>query len=212
MASGDGGAPTWPGGYEQSDPPRRWGPWVLTNRRQQSGSRPWLTPVLLLVSGAIIGCVLTLALLLFAGPRPAPLPVQSRVGHVTVTVDDAFLTAAIRTGSSSVASSYGISDLTAQSVPGDRVIVSGSSTGLLVAVPVTMTLQPLASNGVLSMHVIQATYGGVPLPGFFDAQIENAINSQIANLGKSPLSGTNYVVTNVTTSYGHITLTFGTGS
>ena len=60
------------------------------------------------------------------------------------------------------------------------------------------------------MRVVESSAGGVPLPDFLDTQIESAINSQLSSVGKSALSGApNYVVTDVATSNGQITLTLG---
>jgi hypothetical protein len=165
------------------------------------------------VGGALIGAFLTVVLLLFAGPRPAPLPAQPRVGHVTIAVDDAYLTSAVRQAANSVPVASGFTGITAHAQPGDRILISGTAQSLFLQVPVSMTLQPLARDGKLTMHVLSASVGGAPVPAVVTGQLERSINAQLGSLGQSALSGTpQYVVTGVATSLGHLILTLGPAS
>lgn len=229
MPAGGGGGSTWPGPFRRWGAGRRQALWPGTSGREPGEARHWpgeappwshwprwqqwprwLRIALLLLCGGIIGAFITIALLVFAGPRPAPIPPHSGVGDVQITVDDAYLTAAVRQAASGVPVVGGISKLTVHAVPGDRLLLAGTSNEFGVSTPVSMVLQPLARHGDFTVHVLESRIGGMPLPGFLDAQVENAINQQVANLGQSALSGSPpYVVTGVTTTYGHITLTLG---
>jgi hypothetical protein len=127
-----------------------------------------------------------------------------------VTVDDAYLTAAMRQAAGGMPVVGGVTALTAHALPGDRIVLSGVSGALGASTPVSMTLQPFVRSGALAVRVLDARVGGLSLPAFLDAQIEAAINAQIATLGQSALSGSpHYVVTSVATTLGHITLTLG---
>ena len=210
MSAGDD-HPTWPGAAGQQRPTRSEARDALSGRSpsprgaaQPRRAAAWVW----LVCGVIIGATLTMGLLFLAGPRPAPAPVQSGVGRVTVTVDDAYLTTAVGQAMASVPVVGGATNLAAHAEPGDQILLSGTSGGA----PVSMTLQPLASQGVLSVHVLDAHIGGMPLPGFVDGQAESAINSQINSLSQSTLAGTHYTVTSVSTTSGHIILTLGPAS
>jgi hypothetical protein len=212
MSRRDDDNPPWPGAAGQQR-----SAWQAANdaqsgrspsRRGPAQPQQRLPAVLWAVCGALIGALLTIGVLFFAGPRPASVPAPTGVGHVTVTVDDAYLTTAVRQAVGSVPVVNGVSDLAAHAEPGDKMLLSGTSNGA----PVSVTLQPQLSNGALSVHVASSRIGGLPLPGFVDGQAESAINSQLATLSQSALSGTHYVVTSVSTTSGHIVLTLGPAS
>jgi hypothetical protein len=212
MSARGGDNPPWPGAEGHQRPA-----WQAANNAQsgRSASRRGaaqpqrrLPAILWLVCGALIGAILTIGLLFLAGPRPVSVPAPTGVGHVTVTMDDAYLTSAVRQAVGSVPVIGSVTNLTAHAEPGDQMLLSGTSNGA----PLSITLQPLLSNGVVSVHVADAHIGGLPLPSFIDGQAESAINSQLATLSQSALSGTHYVVTSVTTTSGHIVLTLGSAS
>ena len=135
----------------------------------------------------------------------------SGAGTVTLTVDDAFIATALRQALGNTVPGYSLANVRAHCVPGNRIQVAADATGPFgISVPAFMNLQPVASQGHLTIHVLEARIGGLTLPAAVDAQIEQAANSQLRSLGSASLSGPpQYVVTGVTTTTGHATVTLG---
>jgi hypothetical protein len=192
----EGGAnPSWP---------------VAGSTRTPGRGTCWPRVLLGFVVGALLGAAVTVGALVYAGPQPTPLPVSTHAGTVTLTVDDTFLTAAMREGLNQSPLGASIHGVTAHCVPGGRILVAGESSldPLNIHAPLTMTLEPTISQGRLSVHVLTATIGGLVLPGTLDAQIESALNDQMRSLGAFTLTGSlRYVVSSVTTTDGQMTLT-----
>jgi hypothetical protein len=171
----------------------------------------WLAAILGAVGGALLSAAVTIGMLVFAGPRPSPLPVASGSGSVTLTVDDAFIATALRQALANGLPGYSIANVRAHCVPGDRILLGADAAGpFAISAPVYMNLQPVASQGYFTVHVLDARVGGLTLPAAADAQIEQAANNQLRSLGSAALAGpSQYVVTGVTTTTGHATVTLG---
>jgi hypothetical protein len=222
MAGNRGDYDTWPGSFGQTDEtpgqyyraeatgPTARGGGSAQGAQGAQGARgsPWRGRILWAVIGALLGCILTIVLLVFAGPRPAAAPTQTTQGHLTVSVDDAYLTAAVRQAAANVPAASNVSSLTAHVQSGDHIVVSGDASVFSVPVPLSMTLQPVVNQGALTVQVVDAYVGGFPMPGLLDTQLEGAINAQLGPLGQSTLAGgPHYVVTSVATAPGLLTLT-----
>lgn len=167
--------------------------------------------------GALLGAVIAVAFLAFANPQPqATSPVAPGGGNVAVTVDDAFLTTALRVAFQQTRLPVQVRDASAHCVPGDRILVSGAADLPLLGVsaPVSMTLQPVVGHGHLTMRILSAHIGGLTLPATADAALERAVDAQLSGLGGAALGGApgapTYALTGVTTADGQLTLTLGT--
>jgi hypothetical protein len=181
---------------------------VAAPRRARSAGG-CLGAVLLLVLGAVLGIVVALGWMAFAAPRAAPMAVGSAPGGATITVDDAFLSAAMRTALAGAQLPIAVSDARAHCLAGDRILVSGSAGVGPLTSSLTMTVQPVAVDGRLAMHVLSASVGSVPLPTGADAALEDAIDAQlVATIGRV-LPDTGYVVHAARTAPGQLILVLG---
>jgi hypothetical protein len=76
-----------------------------------------------------------------------------------------------------------------------------------------VTGQLAASGGHVTVHVTQATIGGLTLPPPVGAVLEQALNARLADLANMlQVGGTRYVVTGVRTTEGQLTITLGAQS
>lgn len=164
---------------------------------------------LLVALGVVLGILVALGWMAFAAPRVAPVAVGSASGGASVTVDDAFLSAAMRTGLSGAQLPVAVSDTRAHCLAGDRITVASTAGVGPLAAPLTITVQPVAQRGQLAMHVLSASVGSVPLPTDADAALEGAINAQLAATIGRILPGTDYVVRGVRTAPGQLILVLG---
>lgn len=168
-----------------------------------------LGAALLVALGIVAGIVVALVWMAFASPRVAPVPIGAAPGGATVTVDDAFLSAAIRTALAGAQLPITITNARAQCLAGDRINITGTAGIGPLAAPLTITAQPVAVDGRLAMRVLSASVGAAPLPTDADAAIESAIDTQIAATVGRVLPDTGYVVRAARTTPGHLIVVVG---
>jgi LmeA-like phospholipid-binding len=217
------------GGWNDQTLPRRHREPSLSGRGASSDGgaiRPlrrrngWVRLTLALAGGILIGTVFTLAALALAShPLPILPMTSSGESDVTVTLDDAFLSAALQTGLQQDHLPFVIRHAGAHCVPGGRIVATGqASLGRLplgIQSDLAMTLQPVAQQGRLHVHVLDASVGALALPSAVNTAIEDALDRQLASVGGQVSLGgrfgPHYVVTGVATTDGHLTLTLGRG-
>jgi hypothetical protein len=163
----------------------------------------------MLVIGLLVGAGLTLLVQLLWVPGPAVPAAPQTAGTATLTVDDAFLSQLAAGGLAQAQLPFGVSNVLVHVQAGTTMTLAGttSPTGPLPARELSVTGQLAASGGRVSLHVTQATVGGVPLPPPVDAALEQVLNARLATLAdRLQVGATRYTVTGVRTTDGQLTV------
>lgn len=218
MPRGNRAVPAWPHPEDDAaEPTQGWTRPALGGRQRLMSRRQGWNPLAMALSaavGIVVGVGVAVGILLFAGAQPTALPPATGAGSISVTVDDAFLTAAMGDALHQVALGVNVHDVAAHCVPGDQIQLRGVADAQLgpftQPMPLAISLQPAASQGHLTVHVLSARIGGLTLPGAVDAQIEAAANSQLGSVGHVAVAGAPpYEVRAIQTTYQHLTILLG---
>ena len=185
-------------------------PFVVT--RQPMGLRPPDRKNLLWgVGGLVVGALAMLLLLLLLAPQPkAAVPARPGTSDITITLDDAALTQVLQSSIKATQSPLTITNLAAQIMPGDKVVISGDAV-LLPGTPsrqFTTDADLYTTNGHLALHLANSRFGGTPAPAFLTGLIEDQINAELAKPASAPgLAGEQYLVSGVSTQANHMVIT-----
>jgi hypothetical protein len=162
--------------------------------------------------GVVIGVIGFLVIGLFAITPPEISPAApGQPWDVTLDISDAFLTTQLNNPqqSSSSPAPIALSNAKATMKADGTITITGNvglsgggaapSTGRLPinpagAIAATMVMRPAAADGKLTVQVVSAQLGPLPIPGNLGAVLEGPINDQIANA----LSGQSFSITELT--------------
>lgn len=168
-----------------------------------------------ILSGFIVGIIATILALALLAPAPTVLPASAAgSSDVTITIDDAYLSAQVADGVSGAKLPVTLSNIQCHIAAGDVVTMSSSAGVLAGLVSRELTAQShiYVMNGRLAIHIDSASIGGLSIPSGFYGELQNSINSQLSNAIPSlSTSTTRYKITNVTSTAGYLTMTVGKG-
>ena len=185
-------------------------PGATTAARRGTG-RTWLERAVWAIGGLIVGVILTLLVLFGLGSQPRVTPPTSTApGHLTITMDDAFLTQFTRAAIQQAQLPVTLTNVNAHIQAGDTIALAGQANLPFVgAQPVSIQAQPYASGGYLKVQLLNGDVGGEPLPDTILQSLQNALNKQLAQLNTLGISGAGvrYVVSSVTTTDGKMNIT-----
>lgn len=127
----------------------------------------------------LLGFVLGIALMLYLWPRtpPATRP-PSQPADVRVLIADTYLAHLVQQRASTI-SAPSIQNVTVSSSPPNILNTSADVAAGPLSAPVTLQIQPLATNGSIQLHVVSAQVGAVPVPPQLAGLVIDAINSTI---------------------------------
>jgi uncharacterized protein YpmS len=124
----------------------------------------------------IVGVLLGAGLMLLWWPKiPAGQSMPQTAG-IRIQISNSYLSQIIESRTSGM----GLSDVTVTSAPPSTMVVRGTLSVAVVSLPVTLQFQPVAVNGGLQVHLVEAQVGNIPLPGQLIPVIASSINSSIA--------------------------------
>ncbi len=163
------------------------------------------------IGGVVVGILLTLGALVVLAPQPhAPArPAASSAGpaHVTLTLDDAFLSQLSADGLRQAALPFTLSNVRVAIHPANQIAITADATAGLLTRRLAVAATLSAEGGQLRLRVTQAAVGGLSLPAPLDAALETALNAKLASLNDLlQFGGTSYAITSVTTQEGLLTL------
>jgi hypothetical protein len=166
-----------------------------------------------LLGGLALGVVFTLlALVVLTPQRDFAAPASTGGGDLTITMDDAYLTSAVRTSLSHAKLPVTVSHVRAHALAGNMVEIGGDVTLLPGLPPRPMTAR-MALNVVdhkVAVTMLSSTLGGLQMPSPVLDGMQKALNAQlgasISQLGGSPA---HYRIDGVQTTDGSLTLQLG---
>src|SRR5690348_12663564 len=122
-----------------------------------------------------VGVLLGAGLMLLWWPKiPAGQSLPESAG-IRVQISNSYLSRVIESRTSGM----GLSDVTVTSIPPSTMVVKGTMSLAVVSLPVALRFQPLAENGTLQVHLVEAQVGNVPVPSQLIPVVANSINSSI---------------------------------
>lgn len=163
--------------------------------------------------GLLLGVVLTLLALVVLAPRPAPAsPIAPGSGSaIGISIDDAYLTDVVANAVKGASLPIQLSNVRAEIQPNNQVTLSGNASGpLSTSTPLVAVGQVSAQSGQLSMHILRAYVGGLPLPATVTMALEQPINSNLAQANQTFLPP-GYVISGVSTTEHHLQMTIAKG-
>ncbi|MEO7000560.1 MAG: hypothetical protein ABI068_01990 [Ktedonobacterales bacterium] len=169
--------------------------------------REWMTRAVWAVGGLIVGVILTLVLLFGRGSQQRVAKPTTTTGHLTITMDDAFLTQFTRAAIQQAQLPVAVSNVNAHIQAGNTIAISGeASLPFVGAQPVNIQAQPYADGGYLKVRLLNGDIGGEPLPTTILQSLQNALNKQLAQFNNLAPSGADihYAVSGVSTTDGHM--------
>lgn len=173
-------------------------------QRERRGCRAGL--ITALAGGLLVGIALTLLVQLLWVPGPTVPAASQTAGDATLTVDDAFLSQLASDALAQAQLPFDVSNVRVHVRAANVMTVTAATNagGLLPARELNVTGQLAARGGRVSLHVTQATVGGLPLPPLVDAALEQALNARLADMLQ--VGGTHVAVTGVRTAEGQLTV------
>jgi len=181
-------------------------------RRSARGA--WLGRLGWAIGGLILGVILTLVLLFGLGSQQRVANTTPAPGHLTITMDDAFLTQFTRAAIQQAQLPVAISSVNAHIQAGDTIAIAGeASLPFVGAQPVSIQAQPYAGGGYLKVQLLNGDVGGEPLPDTILQSLQSALNKQLAQFNNLAPSGggVRYVVSGVSTTDGQMNITLTQG-
>lgn len=163
--------------------------------------------------GLLLGVVLTLLALIVLAPRPAPAsPIAAGASSdIGVSIDDAYLTDVVASAVKGASLPIQLSNVRAEIQPNNQVTLSGNAAGpLSTTTPLVAVAQVSAQSGQLSMNILRAYVGGLPLPSSMTRALEQPINSNLAQANQSYLPP-GYVISGVSTTEHRLQMTIAKG-
>lgn len=172
----------------------------------------WLRRALWIVVGIIFGIALTLLVLIWLAPQPAPLNApRANSSDITISLNDANLAAVVSDSLTQANLPFSVSNVRAHILPNDIVRISANAdVPLLPTRDLSATARVTVINGNLSLKIEKGTIGGLDLPSPLVDTIENALNQKFVTLGGLLILGhTKYDVSGVTTAENSLVLSVG---
>jgi hypothetical protein len=174
--------PTWP----SAPPPRAWP--VSRPTRQPSAFRPGCGGALAIIGAFIAGALLSALIItvLFVRPPASATSASPTGGALRVTITDAFLNDAFKASSSGA-----LTDVQSHIHSDGTLTISGVLQGASFASGQTavIVLEPVVSQGKLTVRAVSGSIGGVTLPGLALAPIATRVNEQLAQASQVSLGG-----------------------
>lgn len=156
--------------------------------------------------GLLAGLLLAFLIAVWLAPQPVTSPpVAQDAGDVTITMNDTFLTSLVVEGVAQANFPFKVTNICAHIEPGSTVFVRGDAP--LLQRELTATGHLSAENGVLVMHITQATIGGLNLPAVLLRSFEQQFNKEAAKISSNlQVGGATYRVASVSSTSGRISV------
>lgn len=153
---------------------------------------------LLVVFGMIVGAVAAIVGVIFMGnPMVPSLPIATPGRYdARVTLSSDFLQRQVQNEVARSSAGASFQNLTVRTDAGDQVVIVGTVARGAFQAPMRVTVQPIAQNNRVTLRVVRADLGGLPLPATFLQPLEDAMNRQLASM----LGNESYQIIGITTS------------
>jgi hypothetical protein len=162
-------------------------------------------------SGLLVGVLLSVVFLVIFAPKPQAVVLSPPApSHITVTVDDQYLTRLVAQGISKAnLPGFTIGNVQAHIGAENMLSISGTietdpSTTL---VDLHAQGQIIATGGLIEVAHLTGNFGGLTLPGWMDSALEIGINLSISNeRHRLTQGGIQYSIVGVSSTDGRLTL------